>query len=158
MAIGKDKKVKNKDLEKRKKEAMKMAKKYLASGGGRTMKQAMEYVNDPYEGLEAQKRGVAKMQKEFRAPSTFIKGRVSRKEDKLPLEGGQLSEGTGIRMKGGGVRKMTESEAKEARRAADAKYHRDKDQMFRANNMVRNIRQMEALKEMAEKKKKKKKK
>ena len=152
MAMGK---TKNKDLKKRKKEAMKMAKKYLAGGGGRTMKQAMEYVNDPYEGLEAQKRGVAKMQKEFRAPSTYIKGRVSTKDDKRSLEGNQLSEGSKIRTSSGRVRNMTEAEGKEARRAADAKYERDKDQMFRANNMVRNIRQMEALKRLAKKKKKK---
>ena len=164
MANGRKVKMKNKDLKKRKKKAMKQAKEYLATGGtgtrrGRTLAEAEKMLGDKYEGLDAMKRSLAKYQKKIDAPSTFIKNRVSTREDKKSLEGSELSEGSRIHT-GRGTRKMTKAEGEEAARARSAKARRlDSEGTFRrANQAAENVRKMKAIKELVARKKKKKKK
>lgn len=141
----------NKDLEKRKKEAMKSAKKYMSGGGGRTMKEAKARVSDKYEGLAAQKKGFKKLQKRIDQPATYegMGKRKSTKQDRGIAEG-RLTDGTaGF----SGARMDRENKAQSSKYKALS----GSDTYRRAESMRKSIGEMEALKKMAAKKKKKKK-
>lgn len=149
-----------KKIDKRKREAMKYAKEYFAGGkpGGRTVKDA-EGLLKSNEGLAAAKKSAKKYQRELDRPSTYMKNRVSTKEDRKSLEGNQLSEGSRIHT-GRGTRKMTKAEGKHAFEAKTAKAKRlSSDHSFeRSRRAHQNVRNLEAIKKLAEKKKKAKKK
>lgn len=98
------------------------------------------------------KKKLAKLQSKIDKPATYMKGRVSAKQDRASLEGSELSEGSRIKTKSG-TRKMTKSEGKEAFRADRAKYKTlDRDGTYRKRNKMRD-RLKEISKERAEHKK-----
>lgn len=143
-------KPKNKDLEKRKKKAMKDAKKYMARGGGRSVEEARARISDKYEGLGALKKGFKKLQKRIDQPATYegMGKRKSRKEDRGIAEG-RLTDGTA----GFSAARMSRE-----RKAQSSKYKAlDEGGTVRsAEGMRKSIGEMEALKKLAAKKKKKK--
>ena len=75
-----------------------------------------------------------KMNRDLNRPSTYenMGRRVSRKDDKRPLEGNEISQGTRVRTKGGRVRSMTKAEGLRLQAAQRVKYRsNDKNDAYR---------------------------
>lgn len=93
------------------------------------------------------------MNRDLNRPSTYenMGRRVSRKSDKAGLEGNEISQGTGVRTKGGRVRQLTKGEATRLQAA-----RRDKYRSNTKNDAYRRRRAAAAdLKALTPKKKKK---